>query len=195
MLGINMQNIDTAGGDRPGAGGYVIKITKVVNRPDKKYIEIEYDIDEGKFQGHYTDLYDRKGYWHGHGRFRKSTKDKALPYLKAFIELVQAENNGAPGLVVGDFENIDESKLPGCRLGVVYGMEEYIGNDGKVKQRPDFFNAEFVPIERIRNGEFEVPDLKPLENNPVQAGASVIDTTAGPVPGFGPISDDDIPLV
>ena len=192
MLGINMQNIDTAGGDRPGAGGYVIKITKAINRPDKEYVEIEYDIDEGKFRGYYADLNDRRGFWLG--RFRKSTKAKALPFLRAFIELVQAENNGAPGLVVGDFEDIDESKLSGCRIGIVYGMEEYIGNDGKVKQRPDYFNAEFVPVERIRDGEFEPPELKPLENNPAQSSAGVVDTTAGPVPGFDRIRDDDMPF-
>lgn len=191
MLGTNMRNVVAAGGDRPGAGGYVIRITRAINRPEKEYLEIEYDIDEGKYRGYYADLQDARGYWLG--KFRKSTKTKALPFLKKFIQLVQEENDGAPGLVVGDFEDIDESKLPGCRLGVVYGMEEYIGDDGRHKQRPDFFNAEFMSIERIRNGEFEVPDLK-QDDTVAKTSPGVVDTTADIPEGFQKVSDDDMPF-
>lgn len=190
MLGVNMKNVDAAGGNRPGPGGYVIRIMRAINRTDKQYLEIEYDIAEGEFRGYYNDLNRRRGFWSG--KFRRSYKESALPFFKAFIEMVQTCNNGAPGLVVGDFEDIDESKLTGCYLGIVYGYEEYIGNDGKVKQRPDHFNAEFLPLDRIRDGEFEIPELKPLDGAPAPTGSGggVVDTTSG----FEAMRDDDIPF-
>ena len=62
MLGIDMSNVTSAtGGNRPGAGGYVIRIQRATVRPKKQDIEIEYDICEGEFAGYYQSLCDRKG--------------------------------------------------------------------------------------------------------------------------------------
>lgn len=196
MLGINMQNVDAAGGNRPGPGGYIIRIRRALNKADKQYLEIEYDIAEGDFRGYYEDLNQRRGFWGG--TFRRSYKPNALPFFKAFIKTVEECNGGAPGLTIGDYQDIDESKLPGLMLGIVYGYEEYVGNDGKVKQRPDHYNAEFTTLEKIRNGEFTVPDLVVSDKNPARAAsAGVVDTTAGSAPGaFGgqPLRDDDVPF-
>lgn len=190
MLGINMTNVDAAtGGNRPGAGGYVIQIRRVEDRKDKAYIEVEYDITEGPFKGYYADLFERRKWWGG--KFRRSYKEKALPFFKAFIGTVQESNGGAPGLVIGDFEDIDETKLPGLTLGIVYGMEEYMGNDGIIKQRPDTFNAVFMTPDAIREGEYEVPELKPYEGASA-SNAGVVDTT---VPsGFERLQADDTPF-
>lgn len=189
MLGTNMSNVDAAGGNRPGPGGYICQIRRAMNKADKQYVEIEYDIAEGEYRGYYEDLSQRRGFWGG--KFRRSYKENALPFFKSWIQTVQECNGGAPGLVIGDFEDVDESKLPGCLIGIVYGYEEYYGNDGKLKQRPDLYNAEFLPLEKIRAGEFTVPELKLLENNPAQpASGGVVDTTAG----FEPVRDEDVPF-
>lgn len=189
MLGVNMSNVDAAGGNRLPAGGYVIQIQRATVRPQKQDIEIEYDIIEGEFAGYYRDLFQRRKFWGG--KFYKSFKENALPFLKAFIQTIEESNADTSGLVVGDYEDVDETKLPGKVLGIVFGLEEYIGNDGKVKTRPDYFGAAFLTPERIRDGEFEIPDFKPLANNPAQQPAGgVVDTTAG----FGPVRDDDMPF-
>lgn len=193
MLGINMRNVDAAGGNRPGAGGYVIQIMRVMDNPSKERLEIEYEIAEGEYRGYYTDLKERRGFWGG--KLIRSYKPKALPFLKQFIQMIQECNDGAPGLVVGDYEGIEESKLPGCKIGIVYGMEEYVGNDGKVKQRPDTFGAEFMSLDRIRSGDYEVPDLKPLEGALAAAqSGGVVDTTAQMPDGFQKIDDDKLPF-
>ena len=118
-------------------------------------------------------------------------------YFLQFMEVIEDSNNGAPGLIVEITDangepkkDVDESKLPGCLLGMVCGMEEYIGNDGRLKTRFDHFNAEFMTPDRIRAGEFTVPELKRLQDDPTQAAETVVDTTAG----FGPVRDDDLPF-
>ena len=72
---------------------------------------------------------------------------------------------------------------------MVVGEKEYIGNDGLKKVKLDTYNAAFVSADDIRSGNYEVPELIPLEEYP-QPNAEVIDTTAG----FGPVSDDDMPF-
>ena len=50
----NYNNIDPNEGGSFGnlpEGGYVCVITKVTDKPDKEYLEIEYDIAEGDFAG------------------------------------------------------------------------------------------------------------------------------------------------
>lgn len=187
MLGVDMRNVTAAGGNRPGAGGYVIRIQRATVRPQKQDIEIEYDIAEGDFAKYYFDLYNRRGFWPG--KFYKSFKENAMPFLKSFLDTIIECNLDADGLLVekdGKLD-VDETKLPGKIIGIVYGMEQYIGNDGQIKTRPDYFGATFVDPEKIRSGEFTVPELKRLDNNPA---AGVVDTTAG----FGSVRDDDLPF-
>ena len=192
MLGTNMRNVSAAtGGSRPGPGGYVMQIVRVTNQPKNERIELEIDIAEGPFAGYYKDLSDRKQFWGA--KFVKSYKESALPFFKSFIEIIQECNENTDGLVIGDFEDIDETKLVGKLFGMVYGMKEYIGNDGKTKEKPDWYNADYVSLDIIRNGEYEIPDLVPLgadgQQNPQQVGG-VVDTTAG----FEAMDPNDVPF-
>ena len=89
MLGVNMSNIESAGVyPRPKAGGYVIKITSAVNNKQNERIDIEFDFAEGDFKDYYRDMQERFKFWGG--KFAKSYKAKALPFLKSFIEAVHA---------------------------------------------------------------------------------------------------------
>lgn len=188
MLGINLRDVDAAGSyKKPKAGGYVIRIMKVTNNQKNERLEFEFDFAEGEFVGYYTDLQERAKFWGGN--FSKSYKENAKPFLKQFIELIMECNPGTHGLVIGDYEDIDETKLVGKAIGMVVGEKEYRGNDGKVKTKLDTYNAEFTTVDAIRAGEFEVPAFKPLaEDNQVQAG-KVVDTTAIPQ-GFIDNTDD-----
>lgn len=187
MIGKNLGNVDAAGSySRPGAGGYVISIIKVQNDKVKERIDVEFDFYEGEFTGYYKDLYERRHFWAG--KFSKSYKDKALPFFKGFLEAVVKSNDDTDGLIVGDYEDVDETKLVGKLVGMVVGEKEYIGNDGIKKVKLDTYNALFVKVADIRSGNYEVPELIPLEETPTATG--VIDTTAG----FGPVSDSEIPF-
>ena len=188
MLGINMSNVETAGTyPRPNPGGYVIKIISAVNNKKKERIDIEFDIFEGRFAGYYQEMQNRLG-WHT-AKFSKSYKEKALPFLRNFIEVIIGSNGDTSGLVIGDFEDIDETKLVGKKLGMIVGEAEYWGGDGIKKKKLDFYNADFVTIDTIHSGNYRIPEFKPLQN-PEPPSAEVIDTTAN----FGPVTDDDMPF-
>lgn len=188
MIGVNMSNVESAGSyPRPKAGGYVIRIENVTNNKQKERLDIEFDFFEGEFKGYYRDMQDRFKFWGG--KFSKSYTAKALPFLKGFIENIQASNENTDGLVIGDFEDIDETKLPGLIVGMVVGEKAYIGNDGKEKVKLDTYNASFVPVEDIHSGNFTVPEFQPLEDKPPES-AGVVDMSMN----FGPVSDDDVPF-
>lgn len=191
MIGRNLSKVDAAGQyPRPKPGGYVIRITNVQNNVKNERIEIEFDIAEGEFAGYYKGLQERAKFWGG--KFYKSYKENAQPFLKQFIELILECNPGTDGLVVGDWEDIDETRLVGKAIGMVVGEKEYMGNDGRVKTKLDTYNAEFTTVDAIRAGEFEVPAFKPLQeqDQPMPGSGNVVDTTAG----FGPVSDNDMPF-
>lgn len=175
MLGINMNNVDAAGNfEKPKAGGYVIIIRKVNNDKAKERLDIEYDFFEGPFKNYYYDLNERCGFWAG--RFNKSYKTKALPFFKQFLEAVVASNPDNEGLIIGDYEDVDETKLCSKLVGMVVGEREYIGNDGVKKVALDNFNAQFVPTKDITEGNFTVPEFKPLPEAPTSSG--VVDMSA-----------------
>lgn len=178
MLGINMNNVDAAGNfEKPKAGGYVIIIRKVNNDKAKERLDIEYDFFEGPFKNYYYDLNERCGFWAG--RFNKSYKQKALPFFKSFIEAVTASNPDHEGLVIGDYEDIDETKLNGKLVGMVVGEREYIGNDGVKKVALDNYNAQFITVHDIHEGNFTVPEFKALAEAPKSSGVVDMSAPAG----------------
>lgn len=174
-------------------GGYVIEITKVKDDTANLRIEIEFDIAEGPYTGHYKDM---DGWKHSVSKYYTP---KAKSYFKKFIETIEDSNGGAPGLVVHTTdekgepaEYVDETKLVGLKAGIVFGLRERLSKKtGNVYHAEDFFNAEFVTVDDIHDGKFTVPELKKLDNVPTASSASdVVDTTAG----FTPIKDEDVPF-
>lgn len=194
MLGINLNGVDAAGGSTMiEPGGYVIEITKVKNDTANFKLEIEFDIAEGPYAGYYK---DKDGWKHSVSKYYT---EKAKPFFKKFIETIEDSNGGAPGLVVqvtdedGEpQEDIDETKLVGMKLGIVFGLEEKVSKkSGNIYRKEDFFNAEFVTVDDIHEGKFTVPELKKLDNVPTASSSTdVVDTTAG----FTPIKDEDVPF-
>lgn len=186
MLGINLNGVNAAGGSTMiEPGGYVIEIKKVNNNTSKFRLEFEFDIAEGPYAGHYSEFKDKHGW--SKATFNKYYTEKAQGFFKQFIEILENSNGGAPGLVVQiedengvPQEDIDETKLPGLRLGMVFGLEEkYNEKKGRVYQREDFYNAEFMTVDEIHEHAYTVPELKTLDNVPSVVAAGVVDTTMG----------------
>lgn len=190
MIGRNMSNVNAAGNyPRPVPGGYVMEINAVTNNPQKEQLEICLEFTDGNLKGYCANIKERFNFWPA--RCTKSYKDKALPFFKAFIEAVQASNEDTTGLVIGDFEDVDETKLVGKAVGVVVGEREYDGNDGTRKKAIDWYNATFVSIDDIFKGNYEVPELRITGTKAtVTEAVDVVDMSAS----FGPVSDDDVPF-
>lgn len=160
------------------AGGYIIKITKVQDEDQKKYLSIVYDIAEGPEAGRYRNETADNDFRHS---FIRSYKEKALGMFKAFILAV----DGANGTNFNDRieKGFPENELVGKILGVLFGYEEYEANDGNIKER--LYIARFLNVEQVRAGDFKIPELKKLPES---------QKTSAPISGFTPLSDADVPF-
>lgn len=188
MINKNMSNVDAAGSfARPVPGGYVMKIVKVNNIEQKEMLELSLDFTDGELKDYYAQLNDKFKFWGA--RTSKSYKEKALPFFRAFIEAVQKSNEDTDGLVIGDYEAVDETRLVDKLVGVVVGEREYTGNDGLQKTGLDWYNAKYIPVDDIRTGNYTVPEIRKQTDNQ-QGTAEVVVATAD----FGPVNDDDIPF-
>lgn len=185
MIGKNMSNIEAAADfKRPGPDGYVVKIERVHNDEAKERLDIMFDIAEGEFAGYIKETNDKFGFWSA--KATKSYKETALPFFRAFIEAVVASNPDASGLVIGNYDDVDETKLVGLVVGAAVGEREYDGNDGKRKRVLDWYNANYVPVSDIRSGNFTIPETRIADGNASQP-VKVTD-------GFDAIKDQDVPF-
>lgn len=156
--------------ERLPAGGYVIRITDAKDEPSKSYLAITFDIAEGKFAGHYKDVPADLVAIH---QFIRSYKDTAVGMFKAFINAVEASNDGYKWAW-------DEKTLVGKIVGVIMGEEEYENNRGEVKTGLKVRSCR--PADAIRSGNYKVPEPKKL----VKADA---------IPeGFTALADTDLPF-
>lgn len=133
------------------AGIYGVRITKVVDRPDREYLEIYSDITKGEFANYFKSLTD-SGLKDTSLHIR-SYKTKALPFFKSFITAIEKTNPGYKW-------DWDETKLVGKNVIAVFGEEEYMGNDGTVKIGTKL--VEFRSLEAFQAGRIKVPELKKL---------------------------------
>jgi hypothetical protein len=191
LNGYNEVKASTGEYARLPAGGYICKITKVEDVPAKEYLRISFDIYEGEYRGWYRDqreeLEDR-GYNASYiGTVIRSYKDSALGFFKAFIAAVDESNGTQLGPTVEG--GLDEQKLVGCLIGFVISYEEYKKNNGSIGQRERV--AYQKSIQKIRDGDFKVPDLKRLNGSNTAAASAGAQTAAQT---FTDLDDDDTDL-
>lgn len=160
-LGEKYKDADASTGsdfERLPAGGYVCTIKKVTNHTegDKPYLEVVYDIREGKYADYYSDEWGKDNEWAHSNRHYYS--EKSFGMFKGFLKAVDESNNTS-------FEEqaeygLDEQRLVGKAIGYIIGEEEYESNDGSVKTRLRVRGARSIQI--IREGRFKQPELKKL---------------------------------
>lgn len=162
-------------------GGYVVKILNATDVPDKEYLRLSFDIAEGPNKGFFAEEYkndtreDKK--WPNAGTFVRSYKEKALPMMKGFTTAVEKSNKNYTW-------NFDESTLKGKLVGLVIGEEEFVNSSGKMRTRT-YVNA-VRSVDIIREGKFEVPELRKLSADKVAASAP-----AASQPFQNPFDNDD----
>lgn len=171
MKAINLNDVteaNTGGGRRLPAGGYVAKIMKVVDVPDKEYLVINYDINEGEYMGIYTEMSARltDSDWPYQGTYRRSYKPKAAGFFKHFLSCID-KSNGTKYVEQSAF-GVNEATLAGKLTGIIVGEEEYEANNGEVRTR--LVVSREVPVEDIRSGNFNVPAIKKLQTSKTPTG-------------------------
>lgn len=154
------------------AGGYVCKIVKVEDAPDKEYLLVMCDVAEGEFKDYGWNAENANGKDWNYIKMYRSYKKTAEGFFKSFLSTLEKSNPRR--FAANEFDG-NEHKMVGLQIGLVLGEEEYIGKDGSVKLRT--YVKTMTTPEKIRQGDYKVPPLK------VNPGASVADQSAA-------VSDD-----
>lgn len=149
------------------AGGYVAKILNAEEKSNDigKQIVVSFDIIEGDYRGYFKDLYVGSQYedkkWKGN--YYLPVPDENYQYYESqkkkfgnFIACVEESNNG----YTWDW---NERTLKDKLVGVVFGNYEW-EYKGKTGWSTKCMNI--VSVNDIREGNFNIPKDKPLNNNP-----------------------------
>ena len=181
-LGKNYSDAEarTDGFERLPAGGYVAKIIEVKDEAEKEYLRIVYDIVEGQYKGFYSDEWG-KSHTFAHN-FILSYKETALGMFKGRLKAID-ESNGTD-FVKEAVTGLKEQQLVGKLVGVVIGYEEYETDRGDVRERS--YVKEVRSVDKIRTGDFKVPELKKLGEKTAKSE----DAAAG----FTPFTDAELPF-
>lgn len=144
---------ETDGFERPAPGAYIARIVSVEDVEEKEYLAIRWDFVEGIYKGENQATFDRAGFWPT--VLRKSYKEKALGFFKAFKTAVEMSNSAYT------FSTKYVQGLVGKYMGVVLGEEEYRKNNGDIDKR--LYVHQVRSLKAIRDGDFKVPELKKLD--------------------------------
>lgn len=183
--GYDSAPVYTGEGQALPAGGYVCTIVKAEetsSRGGRPMLALALDIAEGEYEGHFRRQYERAkqsnpdAKWNG--VFRQLTDGSSLPFFKGLVTSLEVSN---------DFKwDFDERKLKGKLIGALFGREQYMGTDGKLKWSTKCQAVRSV--KNIRDGNFEIPEDKPLAGGAGVSYSGAADVNAR----FD--DDDDLPF-
>lgn len=158
MKSIDLTNVQEANEyQRPAPGAYICTISAVEDVEAKEYLKVSYDISEGEFKGYYSEMRKNNPDWAWAGAYVKSYKPAALPMFKRFCTAVSRSNGSF--VFDGGQVNADEKTLVGKKLGLLFGEEEYYGNDGEKRTR--LYVAREFSVDKL--AEQKVPKLKTIK--------------------------------
>ena len=166
--------------------GYVCKILKVEDYPDKEYLKIYFDVNGGEDKGYFKSQFEKdtrkERKWPNAGTFIRSYKDSAASMFKGFINAIEKSNKGYQW-------NFDEKTLVNKVVGLIIADEQYQNQKGQVRVRN--YVAAVRSVETIEKGEYEIPALKELTttkattapaNDPIPDFGDVFNTTPADTP-------------
>lgn len=172
----NIQELTTFKRLKPS--GYICKILKVEDHPDKEYLKIYFDINRGEDKGYFKSQFEKdtrkERKWPNAGTFIRSYKDSAASMFKGFINAIEKSNKGYQW-------NFDEKTLVNKVVGLIIADEQYQNQKGQVRVRN--YVAAVRSVETIEKGEYEIPALKELTITKTTTTAPAND----PIPDFGDV--------
>lgn len=158
MRKLDWGNIDGASDFvRLPAGGYVIEIEDVKDDEEKERLGIVYQIAEGKYKDIFRETPIDREYIH---TFNQYYSGRAQGFFKRFLVELERDN---PEFSIANWQKTsDELKLVGLKMGVLLQEYRYVNNEGKAKSRLEAVKP--LTIEKVRAGDFEVPDIRYSNN-------------------------------
>lgn len=157
--------------------GYICKILKVEDHPDKEYLKIYFDVNGGEDKGCFKSQFEKdtrkERKWPNAGTFIRSYKDSATSMFKGFVNAIERSNKGYQW-------NFDEKTLVNKIVGLIIADEQYQNQKGQVRVRN--YVAAVRSVETIEKGEYEIPVLK----EPTTTKATTTPAN-DPIPDFGDV--------
>lgn len=165
--------------ERLPKGGYILQVMGAsvgYSNSGTQYVKISCDIAEGEYENFFTDEYKANS--------NENKKWKCNYILSVPVDDGTERDSWTQRrfkTVIGAFEDSNEgyhfdwneTKLKGLIIGGLFNEREYEGNDGQVRRAINL--AQLVPVSKIREGKFKVPDDKLLQTNkPVNEGFMVV---------------------
>ena len=180
MKSFNWDNIQSSTSDFAPlpAGPYVARVIDAIDYADREYVEVIYDIAEGKHAGYYSDDWGKSHPYAHH--FFMSYKDSALGMLKGRLDAFAASNPGFDPFAAWDAGRLD--MFTNRVVGINLQEEEYVGSDGETRVRLNVCNV--MDAKRVRDGAVKVRPRKTIGASSQQR------TTNQPAPR---IDDSDLP--
>lgn len=141
-------------------GAYVASIVKVVDVPEKEYVQVLYDIAEGPHKGFFSDaFYADKAWAHS---IVMSYKDTALGMLKGRMETIQKCNQGFDPFAAWDAGRLD--MFAGRRVGIVLRQEEYWDKKTEEFKLGSAKCYRLCTIDDVASGKLSNPEPKMLDD-------------------------------
>ena len=156
-------------------GGYVLKImgAEVCQNSNGEYVKISCDIAEGDYQGFFTSDYcgqtreDKKwrcNYLLNIPKDDSSEKDSWTK--RRFKTVTEALEDSNPGYRF----DWDERKFKGKLIGGLFNEREYQTTNGDVRRATNL--AQLCSVDKIRSGNYRIPDDKLLSSRGIPAPAN-----------------------
>lgn len=172
------------------SGGYVCVIKQVreqTSRNGKPMIVIALDICEGDYRGYYEQSYradtrQEKKWGCNVYQLTEADDGKCSSGFKTFITSVEKSNPGFTPVWGDAFCAAFKGKI----VGGLFGREQYRKNNGDLAWSTKCIA--FRSVETIRNGDFNVPEDKPLRGDAYDTGY-----TAAPA-GAIAVETDELPF-
>jgi hypothetical protein len=185
----NWENVEANYGEgkRLNAGGYICKVMacKVeTSKNGKQMLVVNFDIAEGDFKDFYLERYKnaprdqnnpKEPKWNGK-YYLLLEGDGYEGRLKAFTTSIEESNQG----YTWDW---NEDNLKGKLFGGIFREEEYISNDGTIKDTCKLWQVRSVKT--IKECKFEIPRKKEIPSEQFDQAYDF---------NVKPINDDDLPF-
>ena len=177
------------------ANGYICRIIKARATTSKSsglpMVEALIDIIDGDYTQYFSKKYegnkknDPNSQWPNNGKVRVVAVDEegnTKKMFKSFCTAIEQSND----LTLPRHDEAFIKALNGKEIGIIFGREEFEGNDGKRhwSTKPRFYRS----VETIKSGDFTIPDDEPLS---VTSGTGFTPTTNAD--SFN-AAEDDIPF-
>lgn len=186
LFGSNYKDLQVGGGGyKPlPAGGYVCRILKAKLSKSQNglpMIEAMIDIIDGEYTQYFSKRYEANKERYQDAKYPNNGILKVVVMdengnnkrnFKSFVTAIEESNSEE---LPKDNDDAFIKSLKDKEIGVLYGREEFKASDGKYRwsTKPKWFRS----VESIENGNFEIPQDQPLnENLPYATGIEEIDS-------------------